>query len=134
MERQYMWKVNNGEWSMKEGELSSNYRKLNNLVVAVEKLYKEGLLKDYELFLFTYNFVVDCAYYKGFSSSRALFLLVLRLRKMQMAGDMIIHLIHISGKRMISSGIDELSRGVCNERVMNLVPVLNLLPLQLNTG
>ena len=120
-----------GEWSMKEGELSSNYRKLNNLVVAVEKLYKEGLLKDYELFLFTYNFVVYCAYYKGFSSSRALFLLVLGLRKIQMAGDMIIHLIHISGLR-ITSVIDGLPIGVCNEGVMSGVPMLNFLPLHLS--
>ena len=101
-------------------------------MTAVEKLYEEGILKDCELFLFTDNFVADCAYYKGSSSSRFLFLLVLRLRKIQMAGDMIIHLIHISGKRMIASGIDGLSRGVCNEGVMRGVPMLKFLPLHLS--
>ena len=44
---------------------SSNYREFNNLVVLVEKLYNDGLFKDCELFLFTDNLVVDCAYYKG---------------------------------------------------------------------
>ena len=46
-----------GDQSTKEGEISSNHRELNNLVVAVEKLYEEGLLKHYELFLITDNFV-----------------------------------------------------------------------------
>ena len=108
-----------GDWSTKEGEISSNDRELKNLVVAVEKLYEEGRLHDCELFLFTDNFVADCAYYKDSSSSRALSLLVLRLRNIQMTGDMIIHLIDISGKRMIASGIDGLSRGFCNEAVMS---------------
>ena len=89
---------------------------------------EQGILKDCELFLFTDNFVADCVYYKGSSSSRALFLLILRLRKIQMAGDMIIHLIHISGKRMIASGIDGLSREVCNEGVMKGVPIINFYP------
>ena len=100
--------------------------------MSVKKLYEEGLLKDYELFLFTDNLILDCAYYKGSSSYRALFLLVLILRKIQMAGDMIIDLIHISGKRMITSGIDGLSRGVCNEGVVSGIPILNFLPLHLS--
>ena len=61
--------------------MSSNYRELNNLVVAVEKSYEESILNDCELFLFTDNFIADCPYYNSSSSSRALFLLVLRLRK-----------------------------------------------------
>ena len=121
-----------GDWSTKKGEISSNYRELNNLVVSVKTLYEEGILKDCELFLFTDNFVADCAYYKGSSSSRALFLLVLRLRKIQMTGDMIIHLIHISGKRMIASNIDGLSIGVYNEGVMRGIPMLKFLLLHLS--
>ena len=98
----------------------------------MEKLYEEGLLKDCGLFSFTGNFVADCAYYKDSSSSIALFFTCLRLRKIQMAGDIIIHFIHISGKRMITSGIDGLPRGVCNEGVMRGVPMLNFLPLHLS--
>ena len=49
-----------------------------------------------------------------------------------MTGDMIIHLIHISGKKMITSSIDGLSRGVCNEGVMSGLPMLNFLPLHLS--
>ena len=121
-----------GDWSTKKGERLSNYRELNNYMMSVKQLYEEGILKDCELFLFTDNFVADCAYYKGFSSSRALFLLVLRLRKIQMTGDMNIHLIHISGKRMIASGIDGLLRGVYNEGFMRGIPMLKFLPLHLS--
>ena len=121
-----------GDWSTKEGEESSNYHELNDLVVSMKNLYEKGLLKDCEVFIFIDNLVADCSYYKGSSSSRALFLLVLRLRKNQMAGDMIIHLIHITGKRMIASGIDGLSIGVYNKEVMSGVPMLNFLPLHLS--
>ena len=61
------------EWSTKECEESSNYCELNNLEVSVEKLYTDGLLRDCELFLFTDNFVADCAYYKGSFLTRSLF-------------------------------------------------------------
>ena len=49
-----------------------------------------------------------------------------------MKGDIIIHLIHISGKKMITSGIDGLSRGVCNVGVMRGIPMLNFLSLHLS--
>ena len=45
---------------------------------------------------------------------------------------MIIHLIHILGKRIIASGIDRLSRGVCNEGVMRVIPMLKFLHLHLS--
>ena len=115
------------EWSTKECEESSNYCELNNLEVSVEKLYTDGLLRDCELFLFTDNFVADCAYYKGSSLTRSLFLLVFRLRKIQMAGDVIINLNNISGKRMIASDIDGLSRRVYNKGVVRVNPMLKWL-------
>ena len=107
-----------GQWTSAENEQTSNYRELYNLVNAVEKLYKEGLLKNCELFLYTDNSVADYAYYRGLSSSRFLILLILRLRKIQIAGDLILHVIHISGKRMMECGVDGLSRGMTNEGVM----------------
>ena len=104
------------------------------MVNTVEKLYGERHLKDCELFLHTDNLVTDCTYYKGSSSSRTLFLLILRLRKVQMAGDMILHVIHISRERMISSGIDSLSRGVTNEGVMKGTPIRDFIPLHLSAA
>ena len=92
-------------------EATSNYRKLKSLIDTVERLYNEKILINCELFLFTDNLVVDCVYDKGYSTSKTLFLLILRLRKLQMKSDLILHVMHISGKRMIESGVDSLSRG-----------------------
>ena len=104
---------------------------MHNLVNAVEKLYREGLLKNYELFLYTDNSVADYAYYRGSSSSRLLFLLILRLRKIQMAGLLILHVIHISGRKMIECGVDGLSRGMTNKGVMQGIPMLHYLPMHM---
>ena len=106
-----------GHWCGWIGEQSSNYRELRNLVEAVEIEWREGRLQNMEFFLFTDNFVAEQAFYSGTSDSKALFELVLRLRKIEMEGSVILHIIHISGKRMIKSGIDGLSRGDTNEGI-----------------
>ena len=95
-----------GQWVSDIREQSSNYKELRNLVESVENLYLEGKLRDCELFLLTDNLVADYIYYKGTSTSRLLNELVLRLRKLQMKGDLILHVIHVAGTRMIESGID----------------------------
>ena len=77
-----------GQWASEVSEETSNYRALRNIVDTVKKLYREGCLKNCELFLFTDNIVADYAYHKGTSSSKTLFNLVLRLRKLQMTGDL----------------------------------------------
>lgn len=106
-----------GHWCTEAQEQSSNFRELKNLVVAVEKAWKEGKLKEVELFIFTDNEVAERCYYKGTSSNRQLFELILRLRKIEMEGDLILHVIHISGVRMIHCGIDGLSRSDYNEGI-----------------
>ena len=118
-----------GQWASNISEQSSNYRELRNLVDTIEKLYRDGHLKDCELFLFTDNLVADYAYHKGTSTSKLLFDLVLRLRKLQMKGDFILHLFHISGERMKACGIDALSRSCPTEGVMQGENMLSFLPL-----
>ena len=81
----------------------------------VETLYVEGLRTNCDLYLYTDNLVVYCVYYRGSSSSRLLFLLIIRLRKIQMAYDLIFYVIHISVRRVIECGVDGLSRGMNNE-------------------
>ena len=104
-------------WCRWVGEQSSNYQEVRNLVEAVEIEWKEGRLKKMEFFLFTDNCVAGQAFYSGTSDSPALFELVLQLRKIEMSGDIIFHIVHVSGKRMIKSGIDGLSRGDTNEGI-----------------
>ena len=80
-----------GQCASSASESSYNYRELRNLVDTVERLYNDNKLKTMNYFLFTDNLVADYAYCKGSSSSKSLFLLILRLRKLQMKGDIILH-------------------------------------------
>ena len=100
-----------GQWSSKISEKSSNYRKLRNLVETLEGLYLKRKLSNCKICLLTDNIVADYAFYKGSSSSKRLFELILQLRRLEIERSLIIHLIHISGKRMIDSGVDGLLRG-----------------------
>lgn len=106
-----------GVWCNEVGEKSSNYRELLNLVLGMEAEFNAGRLRGVEVFLFTDNAVAEGAFYKGTAASKHLHELILRLRRIEMYGEMILHVIHVSGKRMIKSGIDGLSRGDTHEGV-----------------
>jgi hypothetical protein len=81
--------------------------------------------------MFTDNYVTECAYFKGTSSSPILFGLVLRLRKLELHSGWKIHVIHIAGTRMISQGTDGLSRGDMLTGVMGGADMLTFIPLAL---
>ena len=121
-----------GQWAERVEKESSNYRELANLVLAVEEACDSGKMQNCELFLFTDNTTAEGCYYRGTSQSRKLFELILRLRKLQMAGDIFIHVIHIAGTRMIEEGTDGLSRGNINEGVMTGKDILSYIPLHLS--
>ena len=82
-------------------------------------------------FLLTDNIITDYAFHTESSSSNHLFELIVRLRKLEMEGSLIIHLIHISGKRMIKSGVGGLSRGDLTKGVMKGEEILSFVPLKL---
>jgi hypothetical protein len=115
-------------------ERSSNYRELRNLVEELEKAYKKGLLDDREIFMFTDNSTAESAYFKGTSSSELLFGLVLHLRKIEMSGKCILHMVHVAGTRMICQGTDGLSRGDRNVGVMAGESMLTFIPLHLSAS
>lgn len=48
-----------------------------------------------------------------------------------MSGDLILHAIHISERRMIECGVDGLSRGMANEGVMKGDPMVYFLPVHI---
>lgn len=121
-----------GQWSKEMESESSNYRELANLVLTVEESAKEGLLDDCELFLFTDNTTAESAFYKGTSSVKPLFDFMLRLRKLQMDGDFLLHMIHVAGTRMIAEGTDDLSRGSILQGVMAGNSMLSHIPLHLS--
>lgn len=100
-----------GIWSALEKKESSNYKELNNLVESTEHEVESGRLRNCEFFLFTDNSTAESCYYRGSSSSKLLHALVLRLRMLEMKYGLLIHVIHVSGKRMIAQGTDGCSRG-----------------------
>jgi hypothetical protein len=80
--------------------------------------YMQSLLRNSELFVFTDNTTAESAFYKGTSSSKRLFQLVLDLHKLQLHGGFVLHLIHVAGQRIIAQGTDGLSRGSTYQGVM----------------
>ena len=103
-----------GIWSCRIAEEKhSNYKELRNLVEAIESWAKsEGeRCRGTTVFMFTDNTVVERAYFRGNSSNRELFELVYRLRMISILFGIELHVIHISGTRMIDVGVDGLSRG-----------------------
>lgn len=68
--------------------------------------------------MFTDNSTAESCYCKGSSSSELLHELVLGLRKIELDHCFILHVVHVSGTRMIAQGTDGLSRGSFLEGVM----------------
>jgi len=123
-----------GQWCTEISEESSNYRELRNLVDAVEQLVLEEDLKGVEIFLFTDNSTAEGAFWKGNSSSRKLFELVLRLKKLEWEFGLNLHVVHVAGKRMIAQGTDGMSRADFTEGVMAGHAMGDYVPLHLGVG
>jgi hypothetical protein len=121
-----------GQWSETDSfDTSSNWKELGNLVMALERKASEGYLDDCEVFLFTDNTTAEAAYWKGSTKSKTLFEWVLRLKTLEMQYDLILHVIHVSGTRMILQGTDGISRGDHSEGVMVGRTMLGFVPLNL---
>jgi hypothetical protein len=121
-----------GCWGRDTDDESSNFKELSNLVTTIEEGVASGELVGTELFIFTDNSTAKGAFYKGNSSNRLLFTLILRLRSIEMGGQLRLHVVHVAGTRMISQGTDGLSRGDYTTGVMAGIPMLNFIPLHLD--
>jgi len=123
-----------GVWSStEEKENSSNWKEFSNMVDAIEEECKTGNLFHALIFMFTDNSTVEGAVAKGNSPSRKLHQLVTRLRALQMKYCFDLHVIHISGSRMIEQGTDGLSRGALKlSNVEGKLAVRQYVPLHLN--
>lgn len=121
-----------GRWGKEGMDRSSNFRELRNLLDTLETMGANGELSGVEVFLFTDNATAEAAYGRGSSSSEGLFLMVKRLKLMEMLYQSRIHVIHVSGKRMIGQGTDGLSRGSLQDGVMQGDDMLGFIPLHKN--
>jgi hypothetical protein len=120
-----------GAWNLEWREKSSNCREAENLTDQLERLVASGLLHNHEVFLTTDNSFFEGAYYKGHSPSRQLSEIVFRVHKAERDGGFILHVIHISGKRMKASGVDGLSQGDLTEGMMGGKDPLSFIPFHL---
>ncbi len=119
-----------GQWTDRVSQdESSNWREFTNLVEYLEERGAAGLLDDSEVFMFTDNSTAEGAFWKGTSHSPKLCALVLRLRKLEMRTGMILHIIHVSGRRMIATGVDGLSRGDHSSGVMQGESLVSFVPI-----
>jgi hypothetical protein len=121
-----------GQWNEDHQEKSSNFRELANIVYALEQAHEQGVLNATEVFLFTDNTTAEGAFFKGTSKWEHLFALVVRLYRLQMSGDVVLHLVHVAGKRMIKQGTDGLSRGVPATQLASQDGMLSHIPLHLS--
>jgi hypothetical protein len=121
-----------GVWGKDCEDSSSNYRELRNLVETLETEVEAGNLHNSEVFMMTDNSTAESCFYRGTSSSRKLFDLVLRLHKLEMTSGMVLHIIHVAGTIMIAQGTDGLLRGNLLEGVMKGEDFLGFIPLHLS--
>jgi hypothetical protein len=121
-----------GQWNYDNSKESSNFRELANLIHAISDASSKGLLHQSELFVFTDNSVAESAFFKGTSSSKRLFDLMLKLHELQMHKRLMLHMVHVAGKRMISQGTDGLSRGDTSIGVMSGTSMISYVPLHLS--
>jgi hypothetical protein len=121
-----------GQWCAEDSEESSNYRELKNLVDSLRRFATDRDLRGVEIFLFTDNSTAEAAFWKGNSSSRKLFELVLELKRLEYDLGLILHVIHVSGTRMMAQGTDGLSRADFSEGVMAGKAMTSFVPLHLS--
>jgi hypothetical protein len=126
--------VEYGQWCTEVTEVeSSNWREANNLVEHLERIVKKHNLRGVEIFLFKDNTTAEAAFWKGHLTSRKLFEIVLRLKKLEMDYDILLQVIYVSGKRMIHQGTDGLSRADRTTGVlMQGIRMEEFVPLHLN--
>jgi hypothetical protein len=118
-----------GTWSEEASQRSSNFRELANLVRRIEELAEEGsLVRGTKLFVFTDNFVTESVFYKGAALSPYLHSLIEQIKMLQLHAGLFVHMLWISGTRMIEQGTDGLSHSDFNSGVMAGINFLSLIP------
>ena len=119
-----------GLWTRAYGARSSNFRELYNLVLRLEALVDNGTIEHgSEVFMFTDNSTAEAAFYRGTSSTKLLYELVLRTKRMEMRGCIFLRVVWVAGTRMIEQGTDGLSRGDLMTGVMAGSDMLLYVPL-----
>ena len=118
-----------GQWDESADGQSSNWREATNLLEGLRRAIHDHALEGLEVFIFTDNTTAESTYWKGWSRDKALSDIVLEMRKLEMEHDIVLHIIHVSGSRMIRQGTDGLSRADHSNGVMNGEDMTRHVPL-----
>ena len=78
--------------------------------------------------LATNNEVDEAALYKGNSTNKKLYYLVVRLRKLELVNSARMVVSHVAGTRMVAQETDCVSRGALDIGVGTGIPLLNFCP------
>ena len=100
-----------GMWELDFAERGSNLREAANQVNHLLREIRAGMHDGCSIWAFTDNGVWSAVWLKGLSTAKHLFDLVLRLRIECRLHEVYLNVCHISGDRMIETGIDGWSRG-----------------------
>jgi hypothetical protein len=100
-----------GLWLPEFAEKSSNLREALNIANHLKHDIMQGKHDGCELWQATDNAVWAAVCNKGMSSARHLFELLVEIKVLCHEHEVFYHCFHISGERMIATGIDGLSRG-----------------------
>ena len=100
-----------GLWDEVFAEGGSNLRDVQNFGNHLLEEIRAGMHDGCALWAATDNAVWSAVWHKGMSSVKHLFKIAVDLRVECQSHEVFLHLFHISGDRMIATGIDERSRG-----------------------
>mmetsp|Transcript_5950 Transcript_5950/g.13021 ORF Transcript_5950/g.13021 Transcript_5950/m.13021 type:complete len:1140 (-) Transcript_5950:4782-8201(-) len=100
-----------GMWTPEFGDSSSNLREATNIAHNLKRDIESGMHDGCELWCGTDNAVWSAVWNKGMSTARALFYLMVDIKQAAYDHSCFVICFHISGNRMIATGIDGLSRG-----------------------
>jgi hypothetical protein len=117
-----------GLWGADDESELSNWKEFKNQVEALEQEALDGNLTNVMVYFFTDNPTVESCLYKGKLSSRKLCKLIVRMRRLEMTHNAKIVVSHVSGKRMIREGTDDVSRGHLREGVTAGESILSFIP------
>ena len=118
-----------GMWLADFASGGSDLREATHHVNHLIREIQEGLHDGCELWAFTDNGVWSAVWLKGLSTAKHLFTLVLKLRIECRIHEVYLNVCHISGNRMIETGIDGWSRGDFETGISLGYDLRNFLPL-----
>jgi hypothetical protein len=118
--------IDMGFWCTLESEKSSNNREFRNLRNFITTQAMAGRFTGREVWIGTDNKVAVQVWHKGGSSGRESYQMSFEVNECAIKFQCVVHLVHVAGTRLISIGIDVLSRGDLDLGKMNQTLYLHL--------